>query len=532
VTVPRLRGDPTSLGAPAENGAVLFHPPLADFASHLERNRDEFADSPIRLGEASLSELRCLAIAEIIATARSYVAERGEPVPDLRTDSLLVAGHQPDLFHAGVWLKNFALNALAERHGATPLNLVVDNDTLKYTTVRVPVIGSKGDPTTVHHATVPFDHFAGEVPFEERTVQDEQAFTEFPRTFSERTANWSFSPILPQFWCDVMREKERTPFIGERFAAARRTWERRWGCHNLELPISRLCGTQAFAQFAVALIARLPDFHSAYNESVHDYRRHHRIRSPNHPVPDLQMDGDWLEAPFWAWPIGGQRRGRLFVRSVAGGWQMRLGDQRLPDLPERGAAERWQRLEADGFKVRTRALTTTLFARLCLADLFIHGIGGGKYDELTDTIIARHFGFRPPAFLVLTGTLRLPLPSFPASANDERAAWRLVRDIHWNPQRHLPPDAEDWQDMIEARQAVTVQSDSTWRKERFKELRRLTERIRPRVADIEEVMRQKAMRASADVAGNAILQRRDYAFCQFPESTLRPFLTQFTSLRR
>jgi len=28
--------------------------------------------------------------------------------------------------------------------------------------------------------------------------------------------------------------------------------------------------------------------------------------------------------------------------------------------------------------VRSRALTTTLFARVCLGDLFMHGLGGGN----------------------------------------------------------------------------------------------------------------------------------------------------------
>ena len=41
----------------------------------------------------------------------------------------------------------------------------------------------------------------------------------------------------------------------------------------------------------------------------------------------------------------------------------------------------------DSRALRPRALTLTLFARLCVADFFIHGIGGGKYDEVTDRII-------------------------------------------------------------------------------------------------------------------------------------------------
>jgi hypothetical protein len=520
VSLPRLR-------APAENRAVLAHPPLAEIGSRVEFNRSLFSNSDLQLDGARLAGMRRSAVAEIIAAARTYLIDAGEPAPDLSADSLFVAGHQPDLFHPGVWVKNYALNALAGRHGAMPLNLIVDNDTAKASAIHVPVWGRQDDPAAVHLVTLPYDHFPGEVPYEERTVHDERLFAEFPETVKERTSGWPFDPILPDHWADVLRQRERTPLLGERFAAARRVWERRWGCQNLELPISRLCATESFARFAVALVEQLPAFHTTYNDCVHDYRSRHGIRSPNHPVPDLLRDGDWLEAPFWAWRAGGQRRSRLFVRSVASGWRLRVGGEPWPDLPRAGAAERWRRLETEGFKIRTRALTTTLFARLCLADLFIHGIGGGKYDELTDLIIAKQFGIRPPAFLILTGTLRLPLPGYPARADDERAAWRSVRDIHWNPQRHLPADAEDWQDMVEARQRVTVQTDKTWRKERFKELRRLTDRIRTRIAAIEAEARRAAERASAEAAANAILRRRDYAFCLYPESSLRPFLTQF-----
>ena len=65
--------------------------------------------------------------------------------------------------------------------------------------------------------------------------------------------------------------------------------------------------------------------------------------------------------------------------------------------------------------LRPRALTLTLFARLCLGDFFIHGIGGGKYDEVTDAIIRDYFGIEPPAYQVLSATLHLPLPAFPST---------------------------------------------------------------------------------------------------------------------
>src|SRR5207249_2187885 len=155
------------------------------------------------------------------------------------------------------------------------------------------------------------------------------------------------------------RQAQRTPLLGERLAAARRTIERRWGCHNLELPVSLLCGSESFAWFACHLLGDLSRFRSIYNRCVQEYRRLHGIRSRNHPVPDL----------------------------------------------------------------------------------IIHGIGGAKYDELTDEIMRRFYGLEAPEYLVLSATLWLPLPAFPVGLDLCKRLARELRDVHYNPQRHLDPAA-------------------------------------------------------------------------------------------
>ena len=55
-----------------------------------------------------------------------------------------------------------------------------------------------------------------------------------------------------------------------------------------------------------------------------------------------------------------------------------------------------------GLRLRPRALVTTMYARLMLADLFLHGIGGAKYDQLTDLIIRQFFDVQPPRGAAVT----------------------------------------------------------------------------------------------------------------------------------
>ena len=59
-------------------------------------------------------------------------------------------------------------------------------------------------------------------------------------------------------------------------------------------------------------------------------------------------------------------------------------------------------------------------------------------------------------------------------------------------------------------------------------LRELSDRLQPYVQPSPEAARRAADRAAAEVVANELLRRRDFAFVLHPESTLRPFLEQFS----
>jgi hypothetical protein len=527
------------LQAPRQDGAVLAEPSLGEAGALILENRRRLAQLAFPWPDPSFSELRRRARLAALDAGRNYLHHAGEPLPDPGGPSLLMAGHQPELFHPGVWLKNFALHGLAVRHGCTPINLVVDNDTAKTTVLRLPT--TDGQPAgRFRMASVPLDRWQGEIPYEERTVQDEEMFAGLDGRVAPLVSDWTFTPCLRVFWADVQQQTHRTPLLGERLAAARRAFERRWACHNLELPVSALCQTEPFAWFAGHLLANLPQFHAIYNDTVHAYRRKYGLRSHNHPVPDLAVEGDWYEAPFWAWRAGQTRRNRLFARLTASAIELRAGNDPWPSLPpsthhspltthHSPLTTVWRDLETRGFKVRSRALTNTLYARLFLADLFIHGIGGGKYDELTDGIIRRFYGAEPPRFLVLSATLLLPLPRRPARAENCKRLARELRDLHWNPQRHLPDGDGEALDLARQKKAwIALQpADRLQRRQRFQKLRELTGLLEQHVANHEQVVGGQLAESLQQVENNEVLGRRDYPFCLYPEAELREFCTRF-----
>jgi hypothetical protein len=497
------------LRAPAGDGEVLAVPPLEQAGDIVGLNRARLAAGPDLLGRP---------FAEVRELARRELAPRqGGP--------LFLAGHQPELFHPGVWVKNFALAGPARRHGGDAVNLVVDNDTMKSASLRVPVAGER-----VRLRPVPFDRAGPELPWEERHVLDRATCDAFGEAAASIMRRWGFKPILTGLWPEVCRRSLDAP-IGEAFAAGRRLIERNWGCDNLEAPLSAVSRGQGFAHFVGAMLADVERFHSLYNAVVRAHRARRHIRSRNHPVPDLAAEGGWLEVPLWGWRAGSARRGRLFVRPEVGRLRVRAADEPWPDLPppgDRDFVAAWRGLGAGGYKARPRALTTTLFARLLLADVFIHGIGGAVYDELTDELMRRFFGVTPPAFVVLSGTRWLPLGGGGDTIEDRRRLARLLRDLEHNPQRHLAPGDETAGLMSERREWVQQRPTTrAGRRERFLRLRELTERLAAFLDGRRDDLRAELAALDDRLAADAILRRRDYSFCLYPESVLRPFCTQF-----
>jgi hypothetical protein len=475
---------PRRFKAPTGNGEVLADPAFDRVPELVERNRKLLDCADVVIGGLPLGELRQLARKE--ALPGSGVTSR---VPS--NVPLIVAGHQPEFSHPGVWVKHFALAGLANRLGGVSLNLVVDNDTLKSTSLRVPVFDP--DPARVHLESVPFDQFHAEEPYETRRVHDPDSFRTFVEGVAPLCRNWGFEPLLFRVWPEVASHAVET--IGRRFASVRHDWERRWGCSNLDVSVSKLAGTDSFTRFVSHIAADGDRFRECYNAAVHAYRAANGIESQNHPVPVLTPG----ELPFWDRKASAGRRERLMTgRPITSGI------------------------------VRPRALTLTLFARLVLGDFFIHGIGGGKYDEVTDAIIRDYFGIEPPAYQVLSATLHLPLPNFPASDSEVKHLERLERDLYWNPHRHLSDAGPPGREHVFL--AASEPEGHPARKERFLAFRRVGDELRPWVANQLVAVRQQFDRALQEARANAILRRRDYSWVLFPEEVLKPFLQRFLNV--
>lgn len=522
------------LRAPREPGQVLIDPPAATLGAMIARNEALRAAVDYDLQGQPLKRLAADARRDLLTLASDYTRRyRDVDLGGAERDAnprIFLSGHQPQLFHPGVWFKNFFLGALARQRRAVGVNLVIDSDAIKTVSIRVPT-GMAARPRV---ETVLFDRPSAEIPFEERSILDREVFRTFGRRVQETLAPLVAQPLIEQLWPLAVERSSATSNLGLCLAQARHRLEGAWGLQTLEAPQSALCRLPAFHWFTAHLLAQAPRFWEIYNRALAEYRAVHHLRSKAHPAPDLAHDGVWLEAPFWIWNSGDPLRRRAFVRQR--GDQIWLTDRQgveiALDLTPDGAAERaveqLAALEGQGVKLRTRALMTTLFARLMLGDLFLHGIGGAKYDQLTDQLLQHFFEIEPPGYATVTATFHLPISAAPAEGHASRRLDPSLRELTYHPERHLrwdeltPADraaAEQWRRQKSA--AIGLAKTPQNAHARHVAIVAANQALQPYVASLRAA--EQAAQAAQEVQrrGQAILASREYAFCLFPESCLR-----------
>jgi hypothetical protein len=354
------------LRVPREDHSALVDPPWDAMAGLIDENLRLRESYEYDFQGRSLRALSIEARRELLAEARRWTAAYRD-VDGASEDGqrpIFMAGHQPQLVHPGVWFKNFALDRLAWRHGAVAVNLIVDNDTIKGTSTRVP----GGAPEAPEAADMAFDAAGEAVPYEERRIVDRACFETFGRRAAERIGRLVPDSMVEHYWSLVIRRSRETDNLGACLAQSRHELEGRWGLRTLEIPTSRVCRSEPFAWFVAHLLANLDRLRRMHNEIVHEYRRANRTRSASHPVPDLAEDGEWLESPFWIWTGTDPRRRALFARRLPRGVEvtdrasLRVELPLTADAPADRAVEWLMGLAAEGVKIRCRTLMTTLWA--------------------------------------------------------------------------------------------------------------------------------------------------------------------------
>jgi hypothetical protein len=287
--------------APADDGQMLIWPDPATLIAQTHQNSRLLADATeVRLQNVSLPEVR--------ARARAFIGHEGDA-------PLIATGHQTELYHPGVWVKDAMINAVARKLGGAAFHFAVDTDAPKHLHVRWPG-GSRPITDDDRLATAPWTELlAPPTPAHLGEIEGD---------FNEAAANWAFKPSMDRFFASLRRLSLESVNLASALTNSLHSLDWDLGLKNHALLVSPIWESEAYLVFVHHLMARAGVFAAHYNSALSEYRVRHVIRTPARPMPDLQVGEEIVEAPFWVDDLAAAARSRAQLHGNSGKWRLVL----------------------------------------------------------------------------------------------------------------------------------------------------------------------------------------------------------------
>jgi len=493
------------LQTPPNDGDVLIEPSARSWRALINRNIQERNRSPFELAGRSSTK--------IIPRLRQalYGSQHADRI-------VIACGHQPAFVHPGVWAKHVVVHHVADSLGVLGADFVVDQDAPTPFSMTVPVT----DADELYRLeSIPIVDGAAGAAYEGQPPLTADQIDRLENKVRSVLADTYDRSMLPAYYEGHRSVTDAYDIVHQHLISRARV-DTQLSADLMAIRMSRAFG----GPFLADLLIHADRFAQAYNEALHAYRRQHQIRNPRRPLPNLAYGNARVETALWTYQPRRRRRRLLVERN---GVRLSLfadtkliGDIAIADLTDNADAA----LAAlDPWVIRPRALTLTLWARLLACDLFVHGIGGAKYDRITDGIIKRYYRRQPPAFACVSATLRLPLPVCPVEPRALPAARQQLRDVRYNPDRFLlHPPAE-----LMARRSKLIRESDRLRKTRgprearretFLSIRRVNARLLEHQPELQQELSGRITRIERELAANAVACSREHFYLLQPQDRL------------
>ncbi|MGB4709612.1 MAG: hypothetical protein WBH50_20645 [Fuerstiella sp.] len=437
----------------SEYSDIQANPPLDSWSSLLTISS---------LDSSRLTELRTTARSRLVEAAEAFVlrlnsiAEDTELPPnrnslltgDAAVQPIVMTGHQPVIFHSGLTFKYEATETFAAENDAIAVAVIIDTDQGDAGQFSHPqVIESDGAPGEADensslasraYPVLAIDTMAeSHKLFGHGRLRDADSL----QSLSDATQQQLLVASQP----DAAKSSIAAFEYFKQLAAAKATaleantimrWHHGIGGRMLELPLSAIASFPECLMLTADILKQPIRFASAYNSALQDFREENGIRNIANPFPDLKLDGDSCELPFWV--IDHNRSARHVLEVQIDGSVTRLvaNGRTVDTFAGNISGETLEPMLLQNLQLVPRGALITTFLRLLFSDLFVHGTGGGRYDRFTDDFIRSWWSAEPPPFTVASASRYLFVKERRNLQRLEKIKLQL-RELQYNPQRHF-----------------------------------------------------------------------------------------------
>jgi hypothetical protein len=316
---------------------------------------------------------------------------------------IVLTGHQPVFFYPGIWAKCLAASQLAQSVGGAAYHKITDTALAPEFIQFLPEVNEKGRARRTE-----VDFFTSkEMKNKEKTVP--YSFLSAPeKTALERVLSnaAAFGPPSVQkgvkYFSDKLIDGLKVNTSWNQFHSyTLDLLDHISGTKRVTLVGSALWESEPFLDFFIFWLTHMMDLNKDYNDSLDEYRKKNGITHEIEPMPNLRFE-DWhFELPFWGttkdhrrdslWAKTDGKTISLKIKGLVGHFTFHIDDLK-------------KELSASSLKIWPKAIPQTLFCRMYLCDFFIHGIGGGAYEEVGDLFFKKTTMIDPPAYGVTSAT--------------------------------------------------------------------------------------------------------------------------------
>lgn len=434
-------------------GTTTVSVPVAEWGEHARVNRLKNTSSA-----AGAVSYRKTVREAIIQRARRWVTRdcasgtgATEFPPAGEDPPMILCGHQPVVYHPGVLYKNQLLSECAQQSGAVVLNVIIDTDSGDAGAIIFPRRTDAGaltlkqaslteqDRVYLTQSLLPSDRLHalfGEIEESLEALGFRQASAGVARAHREY-GRWAGRPAV------------------EANTAVRRKLSGQQPC--LEIPLSEILQIPEARQFFDRVLSDGSGFANSFNSRLIQFRMDRKIKNLANPFPNLMVQTDRVELPFWAIRVTDGVRAPLFMNPADGSCfcegviSFRADREYCVGLLGVAGAE--------GVLLAPRAILITAFLRLVASDLFVHGLGGAKYDAFLDLLIPQYWDQEAPVFVVASATRQLFTAEL-AEMQATRERRERRREMVFRPEKFVDSPQFDEQVREEIRRLVKQRSAS------------------------------------------------------------------------
>ena len=338
--------------------------------------------------------------------------------PEQKRRNIIVTGHQLDFFHCGIIAKEKQASEIAQSHNGIALSLVLDHDPHSLNFDFPYVLNYNLEQRISTYRFFLGNIFLNNAKLTGSTRDKwlrilKKLQTNIQRYLPENTLAQAINSI------EILKENAKEGVDLVDYVVSSRMADLSRNNFSINpIKTSELCKTESWNIFVESILRDADRFRKIYNKAVRSYRTTHSIKNHAQPVPDLASN----ELPFWIIDKNGQSRSKLYTEAP-------INDHIMKS------------------HIMPRAITLSLFVRLFLSDIFIHGKGGEKYDQVTNAIIEEFYGIPVLPFLVKSADIYLSPDKnsslFTIKNLPTLTEWeKQYRFFIYHPETFLPADNE------------------------------------------------------------------------------------------